>query len=123
LIILSCNADPVWTLPFSSNFQTRNFCSKWPQTLYNELKLVFNWNFCETGLHKSSLGSGSSSGSGSGPQRSCQDPALNLIVPSAQIRRVSTRRFYKRRADVVFAIYIAVVHAWSFFSDQWRLWC
>jgi hypothetical protein len=31
------------------------------------------------------------------------------------------RRFYKRRADLVFAIYIAVVHAWSFFSDQWRL--
>jgi hypothetical protein len=31
------------------------------------------------------------------------------------------RRFYKRRADVVFAIYIAVVLAWSFFSDQWRL--
>jgi hypothetical protein len=31
------------------------------------------------------------------------------------------RRFYKRRADVVFAIYIAVVHTWSFFSDQWRL--
>jgi hypothetical protein len=24
------------------------------------------------------------------------------------------RRFYKRRADVVFAIYIAVVHTWSF---------
>jgi hypothetical protein len=33
----------------------------------------------------------------------------------------STRRFYKWRADVVFAIYIAVVHTWSFFSDQWRL--
>jgi hypothetical protein len=32
-----------------------------------------------------------------------------------------SRRFYKRRAGVVFAIYIAVVHAWSFFSDQWRL--
>jgi hypothetical protein len=31
------------------------------------------------------------------------------------------RRFYKRRAVVVFAIYIAVVHTWSFFSDQWRL--
>jgi hypothetical protein len=25
--------------------------------------------------------------------------------------------FYKRRVDVVFAIYIAVVHTWSFFSD------
>jgi hypothetical protein len=33
----------------------------------------------------------------------------------------AARRFYKRRADVVFAIYIAVVHAWNFFSDQWRL--
>jgi hypothetical protein len=31
------------------------------------------------------------------------------------------RRFYKRIADVVFAIYIAVVHPWSFSSDQWRL--
>jgi hypothetical protein len=35
----------------------------------------------------------------------------------------SPRRFYNRRADVVFAIYIAVVHEWSFFSDQWRLYC
>jgi uncharacterized membrane protein len=26
---------------------------------------------------------------------------------------LNTRRFYKRRADVVFAIYIAVVQTWS----------
>jgi hypothetical protein len=34
---------------------------------------------------------------------------------------LAARRFYKRRADVVFVIYIAVVHTWSCFSDQWRL--
>jgi hypothetical protein len=38
-------------------------------------------------------------------------------------RGIQARRFYKRRADVVFALYLPVVHAWSFFSDQWRLLC
>jgi hypothetical protein len=41
-------------------------------------------------------------------------PHLKHFIPGNYWTR--PRRFYKRRVDVVFAIYIAVVHAWSFFQ-------
>jgi hypothetical protein len=56
-------------------------------------------------------------GEGGGASINQETGSINIYIKT-KVDWVNSRRFYKKRADILFAtVCIAVVHAWSFSSD------